>query len=127
MRIHEVVEAINRGLRRGMAQYGNKVRVVLCCARHMPIWSWQIVELCRTYLAASDVPLELNGLVVGIGLIGSDEINHPNKLQTPMFHQARRYGNFSNGIILVRHLGINLPLSKYALKIQSSIASHITY
>eukprot|EP00494_Astrolonche_serrata_P003197 UN03203 len=73
-----------------MKDFGVQVRCILCCVRSMPIWSWQVLELCKNFKSSEELPLDLNGLCVGIGLIGSDEVNFPNKLHRPIFYRARK-------------------------------------
>lgn len=45
----KVVEAINRGLQRGMAQYPVDVRTILCCMRKNPEWYVENQNIIVTY------------------------------------------------------------------------------
>ena len=56
-------------------------------------------SLCQ-FKDSSSIPLEQNGLVVGIGLVGSDEVNYPNKLHAPIFAKARKSGYFILFLVL---------------------------
>ncbi|XP_066480295.1 adenosine deaminase isoform X2 [Tiliqua scincoides] len=62
----EVVSLVNRGLKAGEKAFNIKARSILCCMRHMPNWSLEVVELCKKYQ---------NDYVVGIDLAGDESIN----------------------------------------------------
>ncbi|XP_060628174.2 adenosine deaminase [Anolis sagrei] len=61
----EVVSLVNRGLKDGEKDFHIKARSILCCMRHMPSWSPEVVELCKKYK---------NDSVVGIDLAGDESI-----------------------------------------------------
>ncbi|KAJ8369694.1 hypothetical protein SKAU_G00097220 [Synaphobranchus kaupii] len=62
----EVVRLVNEGLKDGEKDFNIKARSILCCMRHMPNWSMDVVELCKKYR---------NDGVVGIDLAGDESLN----------------------------------------------------
>uniref|UniRef100_A0A147AT74 Adenosine deaminase n=1 Tax=Fundulus heteroclitus TaxID=8078 RepID=A0A147AT74_FUNHE len=62
----EVVRLVNEGLSEGERAFNIKARSILCCMRHMPSWSMDVVELCKKY--------QNNG-VVAIDLAGDESLN----------------------------------------------------
>ncbi|KAE8576384.1 hypothetical protein XENTR_v10004158 [Xenopus tropicalis] len=62
----EVVDLVNQGLRKGEKAFNIKARSILCCMRHMPSWSTEVVELCKKYQ---------NDTVVAIDLAGDESLN----------------------------------------------------
>ncbi|XP_061487403.1 adenosine deaminase isoform X1 [Rhineura floridana] len=80
----EVVSLVNRGLKAGEKTFNIKARSILCCMRHMPSWSPEVVELCKKYR---------NDSVVAIDLAGDESINaetHPDHRKA--FEEAERCG-----------------------------------
>ncbi|XP_066442365.1 adenosine deaminase isoform X1 [Eleutherodactylus coqui] len=61
-----VVDLVNQGLREGEKAFNIKARSILCCMRHMPNWSLEVVELCKKYQ---------NDTVVAIDLAGDESLN----------------------------------------------------
>uniref|UniRef100_A0A673WLT7 Adenosine deaminase n=1 Tax=Salmo trutta TaxID=8032 RepID=A0A673WLT7_SALTR len=57
----EVVHLVNQGLAEGEAAYKIKARSILCCMRHMPSWSMDVVELCKKYKKSGVVAIDLAG------------------------------------------------------------------
>ncbi|NXA34221.1 ADA deaminase, partial [Eudromia elegans] len=57
----EVVSLVNQGLQDGERDFRIKVRSILCCMRHMPSWSLEVVELCKKYRNNSVVAIDLAG------------------------------------------------------------------
>ncbi|XP_068768080.1 adenosine deaminase isoform X1 [Struthio camelus] len=57
----EVVSLVNQGLQDGERDFRIKVRSILCCMRHMPSWSPEVVELCKKYRNNSVVAIDLAG------------------------------------------------------------------
>ncbi|XP_062445049.1 adenosine deaminase isoform X2 [Rhea pennata] len=57
----EVVSLVNQGLQDGERDFCIKVRSILCCMRHMPSWSPEVVELCKKYQNNSVVAIDLAG------------------------------------------------------------------
>ncbi|XP_014907886.1 adenosine deaminase [Poecilia latipinna] len=57
----EVVRLVNEGLSEGERAFKIKARSILCCMRHMPNWSIEVVELCKTYRDAGVVAIDLAG------------------------------------------------------------------
>ncbi|XP_075427435.1 adenosine deaminase-like [Ascaphus truei] len=62
----EVVNLVNQGLREGERDFCIKARSILCCMRHMPNWSAEVVQLCKKYK---------NDTVVAIDLAGDESLN----------------------------------------------------
>lgn len=62
----EVVRLVNEGLSEGEKAFKVKARSILCCMRHMPNWSMEVVELCKKYR---------NDGVVAIDLAGDESMN----------------------------------------------------
>ncbi|XP_029468379.1 adenosine deaminase-like isoform X1 [Rhinatrema bivittatum] len=57
----EVVRLVNQGLREGERDFSVKARSILCCMRHMPNWSAEVVELCKKYRNDTVVAIDLAG------------------------------------------------------------------
>ncbi|XP_038606437.1 adenosine deaminase [Tachyglossus aculeatus] len=57
----EVVKIVNEGLQAGERDFKVKVRSILCCMRHMPSWSPEVVELCKKYHNRTVVAIDLAG------------------------------------------------------------------
>ena len=66
--LSSIVEAVNRGLARGEAEYGIVCRTILSCIRGMPQWSAEILDLC--------VHFRDHG-VVGIDIAGNESGEKP--------------------------------------------------
>ncbi|XP_067096863.1 adenosine deaminase [Osmerus mordax] len=62
----EVVRLVNQGLSEGEKAFNIKARSILCCMRHMPNWSMEVLELCKKYA---------NEGVVAIDLAGDESLN----------------------------------------------------
>uniref|UniRef100_A0A3B3SJJ1 adenosine deaminase n=1 Tax=Paramormyrops kingsleyae TaxID=1676925 RepID=A0A3B3SJJ1_9TELE len=62
----EVVRLVNQGLKEGEKAFGIKARSILCCMRHMPNWSMEVIEMCKKYR---------NDGVVAIDLAGDESLN----------------------------------------------------
>ncbi|KAM7411236.1 hypothetical protein PAMA_021294 [Pampus argenteus] len=62
----DVVHLVNQGLSEGEKAFNIKARSILCCMRHMPSWSMDVVELCKKYR---------NEGVVAIDLAGDESLN----------------------------------------------------
>ncbi|XP_023598036.1 adenosine deaminase [Trichechus manatus latirostris] len=45
----DVVALVIQGVQEGERDFGVKVRTILCCMRHKPNWSPEVVELCKKY------------------------------------------------------------------------------
>uniref|UniRef100_A0A668SUC5 Adenosine deaminase n=2 Tax=Oreochromis aureus TaxID=47969 RepID=A0A668SUC5_OREAU len=57
----EVVRLVNEGLSEGERKFKIKARSILCCMRHMPSWSMDVVELCKKYKDKGVVAIDLAG------------------------------------------------------------------
>nr|XP_036868633.1 adenosine deaminase isoform X2 [Manis javanica] len=57
----EVVDLVGQGLQEGERDFGSKVRSILCCMRHQPNWSLEMVELCKKYRQQTVVAIDLAG------------------------------------------------------------------
>ncbi|XP_073462855.1 adenosine deaminase-like [Aquarana catesbeiana] len=57
----EVVELVNEGLKEGERDFNIKAKSILCCLRHMPEWSPEVVELCKRYHNDTVVAIDLAG------------------------------------------------------------------
>ncbi|KAK6303308.1 hypothetical protein J4Q44_G00257620 [Coregonus suidteri] len=57
----EVVHLVNQGLADGEKAFNIKARSILCCMRHMPSWSMDVVELCKKYKKDGVVAIDLAG------------------------------------------------------------------
>ncbi|KAM6163858.1 LOW QUALITY PROTEIN: adenosine deaminase-like [Rhynchocyon petersi] len=66
----EVVDLVNQGLQEGERDFKIKARSILCCMRHMPEWSPEVVELCKKYWQHTVVAIDLAGdeTIVGSSL-----------------------------------------------------------
>uniref|UniRef100_A0A8C0NBM7 Adenosine deaminase n=1 Tax=Canis lupus familiaris TaxID=9615 RepID=A0A8C0NBM7_CANLF len=60
----EVVALVSQSLQEGERDFKVKVRSILCCLRHQPNWSLEVVELCQKYQQT----------VVAIDLAGDETI-----------------------------------------------------
>jgi len=78
-----VVQAVSRGLKRGERDFGIKARSILCCMRHKPDWSLEILSLCQEFS---------NDGVVGIDLAGDETLGEipAMKGHVNAFKEARR-------------------------------------
>ncbi|XP_053310175.1 adenosine deaminase-like [Spea bombifrons] len=68
----EVVNLVNEGLKEGERDFNIKVKSILCCLRHIPSWSLEVVELCKKYK---------NDTVVAIDLAGDESLNNKAVLE----------------------------------------------
>ncbi|KAM8754613.1 adenosine deaminase [Acanthopagrus schlegelii] len=57
----EVVHLVNEGLSEGERAFNIKARSILCCMRHMPSWSMDVVKLCKKYRKEGVVAIDLAG------------------------------------------------------------------
>ncbi|XP_066529219.1 adenosine deaminase [Hoplias malabaricus] len=57
----DVVNFVNQGLKEGEKDFKIKARSILCCMRHMPNWSMEVVELCKKYRNDGVVAIDLAG------------------------------------------------------------------
>ncbi|XP_034803506.1 adenosine deaminase isoform X6 [Gorilla gorilla gorilla] len=57
----EVVALVGQGLQEGERDFGVKARSILCCMRHQPNWSPEVVELCKKYQQQTVVAIDLAG------------------------------------------------------------------
>ncbi|XP_007936649.1 adenosine deaminase [Orycteropus afer afer] len=57
----EVVALVGQGLQEGERDFGVKIRSILCCMRHEPNWSPEVVELCKKYRQQAVVAIDLAG------------------------------------------------------------------
>nr|XP_020443337.1 adenosine deaminase [Monopterus albus] len=57
----DVVHLVNQGLSEGERAFKIKARSILCCMRHMPSWSMDVVELCKKYSQEGVVAIDLAG------------------------------------------------------------------
>lgn len=57
----DVVDLVNQGLQEGEQAFGIKVRSILCCMRHQPSWSLEVLELCKKYNQKTVVAMDLAG------------------------------------------------------------------
>ncbi|KAG9352979.1 hypothetical protein JZ751_017555 [Albula glossodonta] len=62
----DVVHLVAQGLSEGEKAFNIKARSILCCMRHKPEWSMEVVELCKKYQ---------NRGVVAIDLAGDESLN----------------------------------------------------
>ncbi|XP_067302235.1 adenosine deaminase [Pseudorasbora parva] len=57
----DVVDLVNQGFKEGEKAFNTKARSILCCMRHMPNWSMEVVELCKKYSKDGVVAIDLAG------------------------------------------------------------------
>ncbi|XP_069739819.1 adenosine deaminase [Narcine bancroftii] len=57
----EVVDLVNKGLKEGEKDFKIKARSILCCMRHMPEWSAEVVRLSKKYHSEGVVGIDLAG------------------------------------------------------------------
>ncbi|XP_044296206.1 adenosine deaminase isoform X2 [Varanus komodoensis] len=57
----DVVRLVNQGLKAGEKAFNIKARSILCCIRHEPKWSPEVVELCKKYHNDTVVAIDLAG------------------------------------------------------------------
>ncbi|XP_076596989.1 adenosine deaminase [Chaetodon auriga] len=80
----EVVHLVNEGLREGERAFNIKARSILCCMRHMPNWSMDVVQLCKKYCHEG---------VVAIDLAGDESLNcETNSQHRKAYEEAVRCG-----------------------------------
>ncbi|ROL46892.1 Adenosine deaminase [Anabarilius grahami] len=56
-----VVDLVNQGFKEGEKAFKTKARSILCCMRHKPNWSIEVVELCKKYCKDGVVAIDLAG------------------------------------------------------------------
>ena len=78
--LDEVIQTINTGIKRGCSKYPIFVNCILCCLRHKPLWSFDIVRLCIKYR---------NNGIVGMDIAG-DEQNYSDSLHRSYFAYAHK-------------------------------------
>nr|XP_040049210.1 adenosine deaminase [Gasterosteus aculeatus aculeatus] len=80
----DVVRLVNQGLSEGESAFEIKARSILCCMRHMPNWSMDVVELCKKHQS---------GGVVAIDLAGDESLNcEANPEHRKAYEEAERCG-----------------------------------
>ncbi|XP_018543604.1 adenosine deaminase [Lates calcarifer] len=80
----EVVRLVNEGLKEGERAFNITARSILCCMRHMPSWSMDVVELCKKYRHEG---------VVAIDLAGDESLNcEANSEHRQAYEEAERCG-----------------------------------
>ncbi|XP_006132312.2 adenosine deaminase [Pelodiscus sinensis] len=79
----EVVNLVNQGLQDGERDFNIKARSILCCMRHMPSWSLEVVELCKKYQ---------NNTVVAIDLAGDELVAETFPEHRQAYEEAERCG-----------------------------------
>ncbi|MCJ8741884.1 hypothetical protein PDJAM_G00075910 [Pangasius djambal] len=80
----DVVHLVNEGLKEGEKAFKIKARSILCCMRHMPNWSMEVVELCKKYR---------NDGVVAIDIAGDESLNCEGcPLHRKAYEEAERSG-----------------------------------
>lgn len=57
----DAVVAVNKGLAKGMKDFGIKVNTILCCMTHRPDWSKEVLELCKEFKGEGVVGIDLAG------------------------------------------------------------------
>lgn len=78
----EVVHLVNMGFKEGEKDFKVKVRSILCCMRHMPEWSAEILRLCKKYRNEGVVGIDL----AGDELIGADVHSGHGEAYTEAFN-----------------------------------------
>jgi len=61
----KVVQCVLRGLKRGLADFGVKSRVILCCISGYPAWSRENLSLCIKYKNEGVVAIDVAGCAHG--------------------------------------------------------------
>nr|XP_045012699.1 adenosine deaminase isoform X1 [Jaculus jaculus] len=89
----EVVRLVNQGLRAGEHAFGVKARSILCCMRHQPNWSLEVLDLCKKYHQQT---------VVAIDLAGDETIKGSSLF---LGHMAAYEGAVKHGIHRTVHAG----------------------
>ncbi|XP_068997925.1 adenosine deaminase [Embiotoca jacksoni] len=80
----DVVRLVNEGLSEGEKAFDIKARSILCCMRHMPSWSMDVVELCKKYRHEG---------VVAVDLAGDESLNcESNPDHRRAYEEAERCG-----------------------------------
>ncbi len=80
--VHEVMERAIEGIARGQRDFAIEARLILCCMRHRPDWSNEVVDLAIRYR---------DGGVVGIDLAG-DESRFGAQLHAEAYRRAKDHG-----------------------------------
>ncbi|XP_069807828.1 adenosine deaminase [Dendropsophus ebraccatus] len=108
----DVVDLVNQGLREGEKAFNIKARSILCCMRHMPHWSLEVVELCKKYQ---------NDTVVAIDLAGDESLN----LQAAPEHRMAYEEALRSGIHRTVHAGEAGPPSVVKEAVEVLMAERI--
>ncbi|KAL8578838.1 hypothetical protein ACOMHN_022131 [Nucella lapillus] len=91
----DVVRSVNQALEEGKKRYGITVNTILCCIRHIPEWSADVVELCTEFADQGVVAMDIAGPEVGQVVTDTDQ-----SLHLAAFKEAR-----SRGIPCTAHAG----------------------
>ncbi|XP_002740351.1 adenosine deaminase-like [Saccoglossus kowalevskii] len=59
LRPRDVVEYVNKGLQEGCRDFGIKGNTILCCIRHKPEWSAEVLTLCREFQDNPNVGIDI--------------------------------------------------------------------
>ncbi|XP_050398215.2 adenosine deaminase isoform X1 [Patella vulgata] len=57
----DVVATICEGLQKGSSDFAINAKSILCCMRHRPEWSMEVVDLCRRYHDSGVVGIDIAG------------------------------------------------------------------
>uniref|UniRef100_UPI00358F9B6A adenosine deaminase isoform X3 n=1 Tax=Myxine glutinosa TaxID=7769 RepID=UPI00358F9B6A len=98
-----VVEAVSKGLREGAAEFSVITRSILCCMRHRPAWSPEVLRLCVRHGGVLDIEHENvptnetssleQPMVVGMDLAGDESlVTVAGSGHIQAFQEARRMG-----------------------------------
>lgn len=68
-----VVEAVNKGLKRGQEDFGIVTRTILSCIRGKPEWSEEILNLCIKFRDSGVVGIDIAGDEAGEGTIKEED------------------------------------------------------
>jgi len=68
-----VVEAVNKGLKRGQEDFGIVTRTILSCIRGKPEWSEEILNLCIRFRDSGVVGIDIAGDEAGEGTIKEED------------------------------------------------------
>ncbi|XP_076456726.1 adenosine deaminase-like [Babylonia areolata] len=83
----DVVRSVNQALQEGERRYGVKVNTILCCIRHIPEWSAEVVELVTEFSEQGVVAMDIAGPEYGDIVTATDQ-----SLHLAAFQEAKRRG-----------------------------------
>lgn len=91
----DVVRSVNQAIKDATARFDVIVRTILCCIRHIPEWSMEVVNLCSEFVNEGVVAMDIAGPEIGKIVTDTDQ-----SLHLAAFQEAKK-----RGIRCIAHAG----------------------